>query len=197
MIARLFLVFVTLMLLSVTAKSGEWEDAVTAYEKKNYAVAFAKFRKLEESGNNSASLVIAMLYSEGRGVKKDCKEALRRYKAAAELRNPVALYSLGVKYRDGECALQDSGEAIKFFKLAAEAGYQLAFLTLGDIFSNDLIYPRDFTRAHMWYNLGAEHGQSSCGMLRDSLQIRMKGEQVLEAQKLAKKCLESNYKDCD
>jgi hypothetical protein len=49
----------------------------------------------------------------------------------------------------------------------------------------------------MWLNLAAANGNSASEKGRNLIAARMNPKQVAEAQKLAKKCLESNYKDCD
>ena len=55
----------------------------------------------------------------------------------------------------------------------------------------------DNIQAHKWFNIAATQGDNDSVRARDIVAARMSPKQVAEAQMLAKKCLESNYKDCN
>ena len=50
--------------------------------------------------------------------------------------------------------------------------------------------------AHMWYNLAAAQGNKNAVKYRDLVAHKMTQQQIAEAQKLARECLASKYKNC-
>jgi len=48
----------------------------------------------------------------------------------------------------------------------------------------------------MWFNIAASNGYESAKKGIDIVESRMSSEQIAEAQKLARECIEKNYKDC-
>ena len=59
-----------------------------------------------------------------------------------------------------------------------------------------MAWPRDFVLAHMWLDIAATNGSILARENCDKLAEKMSSEQVAEAQRRARGCLESNYKDC-
>ncbi len=59
------------------------------------------------------------MYSEGKGVPKDCAEAVGWWRKAAEQGNAKAQYNLGLMYDNGEGVPQDYAQAHKWYNLAA------------------------------------------------------------------------------
>jgi TPR repeat protein len=55
---------------------------------------------------------------------------------------------------------------------------------------------QDFCRAHMWLNIASSQGHKSANQQLEKLTKLMSPNQIAEAQKLARKCLKQNYKDC-
>ena len=66
-----------------TALAGDLEDGVSAYVKKNFATALAKFRSAALRGNRDAQTAIGNVYAEGVGTTQDFKEAVHWYRLAA------------------------------------------------------------------------------------------------------------------
>jgi hypothetical protein len=60
------------------------------------------------------------MYSEGRGVEQDYKEAAKWYLKAAGKEHAQAQAMLGYMYSKGQGVEQDNKEAIKWFRRAAE-----------------------------------------------------------------------------
>ena len=50
--------------------------------------------------------------------------------------------------------------------------------------------------AHMWYNIGSANGSELGGTNRDIIAKKMTSEDISNAQAMARKCMESNYKEC-
>ena len=56
---------------------------------------------------------------------------------------------------------------------------------------------KDNIRAHMWFNLASVSGYVGAREFRDRVATKMTAKQILEAQKLARTCQESHFKNCD
>ena len=76
-------IFCLLLLLSSAAKAS-FDSAVAAYEAKNFAVAYAEFRRLAELGDASSQRNLAAMYARGEHVEKNLIEAWAWASLAAE-----------------------------------------------------------------------------------------------------------------
>ncbi len=65
-------------------------------------------------GNGEAPVLLADMYAQGRGVTKDCEQAVLLLKAAAKKPNPAARSKLGSMYATGECLPKDRVEAYRW-----------------------------------------------------------------------------------
>ena len=115
---------------------------------------------------------------------------------AAERGDPKAQAELGYMYVMGEGVLQDYEEAVKWYRLAAEQGYASAQFNLGGMYGEGISVIQNYVIAHMWFNIAASNGLEDAIKGRDILEKIMTSEQLAEAQKLARECIEKNYKDC-
>ena len=55
---------------------------------------------------------------------------------------------------------------------------------------------QDDKKFYMWINLAIHNGIPSSRELRDALAITISSQDLIEAQEMAKRCLNSGYKDC-
>ncbi|HPL80431.1 MAG TPA: sel1 repeat family protein, partial [Burkholderiaceae bacterium] len=62
------LLLTTLLLLASTAWAGPFEDAIAAYNRKDYATALRLFRPMAEQGYSDAQSNLGLMYEEGKGV---------------------------------------------------------------------------------------------------------------------------------
>ena len=100
-------------------------------------------------------------------------------------------------YGAGQGIAQDYKEAVKWYRLAAEQGDALGQVDLGLMYYYGKGVSQDYSRAHMWFNVCAVNGSDLCQKKRDLIAKKMTTQKIAEAQKMAKKCIESNYKNCD
>jgi len=56
---------------------------------------------------------------------------------------------------------------------------------------------QDTIAAHMWFNIAAANGNELAANGRDIVRTMLSSSGVEEAQKRAKRCMASNYKECD
>ena len=139
---------------------------------------------------------MAVMYRKGDGVLQDNKKAVKWYRLAAEQGDSEAQYSLAWMYGNGEGVLQDYKKAVKWYRLAAEQGYSDAQNNLAVRYWLGEGTLQNLILAHVWSNLAAYNGASNAKELREAIAKEMNASQISEAQKLAQKCLSSNYKDC-
>jgi TPR repeat protein len=87
--------------LAVAAFGGEFEDAVAAYERGDYATAYRLFKPMAEQGHAEAQYNLGGMYAEGRGVPQDYGKAVKWFRKAAEQGHAEAQYNLGGMYFGG------------------------------------------------------------------------------------------------
>jgi TonB family protein len=132
----------------------------------------------------------------------DYATALTLWRPLAEQGDARAENNLGVLFENGKGVPQDFAEAAKWYRLAAAQGYAGAQYNLG------LIYAigrggvmRDPLRAYMWFTLAAMSLSGDVGALvtqsRDVFASALNPQQTATATEMARRCQESNYKDCE
>ena len=77
-------------------------EAAAAYERGDYATAFAGFRNYAEQGDPRAQYILGFMYANGEGIPKDAAAAAPWYRLAAEQGNAEAQGILGLMYDRGE-----------------------------------------------------------------------------------------------
>ena len=70
--------------LSAAAAAGPFEDAVAAYQRGDYATAYALTRPLADEGVARAQFNLGVMYAKGQGVAQDYAEAAKWYRLAAD-----------------------------------------------------------------------------------------------------------------
>jgi hypothetical protein len=71
-------------------------------------------------GNGEAPVLLADMYAQGKGVPKDCEQAMLLLNAAAKKANPRARSKLGSMYAAGECVARDRVQAYKWMSAALQ-----------------------------------------------------------------------------
>ena len=90
-----------LCLASFIAGCSRYDSAREAFESKEYALAFQRWKRLAEFGDARAQNDIGYLYEHGLGVSQNAAEAFRWYRAAAETGLAPAQNNLGLAYLNG------------------------------------------------------------------------------------------------
>ena len=158
--------------------------------------AFKWYKLAAEQGFIDAQNNLGFMYSNGQGVPQDYAEAVKWYRLAADQGDAGAQSNLGVMYYHGWGVPQDYKEAVKWYRLAADQGYAKAQNNLGNMYYNGQGGPQDNTMAHMWFNIGAANGNELGVTNRDIIAKKMTPQAIETAQAMARKCMETNYKDC-
>jgi len=197
----LFAVFL-IVACATGAAADSYEDAVSALGRRDFTLAVRLFRPLAEQGNLRAQVSLGRMYHGGHGVPQDYQEALKWFRKAAEQADAQAQSMLGGMYANGLGILQDYQEAVKWYRKAAQQGNINAQNNLGRIYANGKRgVPQDFVRAHTWYTVAAAavsgDGVEIAVRNRDGVASRMTAVQIEKAQEMARRCQQSQFKECD
>jgi len=172
----------TVLLCSQLSAAADFESAMRAYEKKDYAAAFKEFAVVAEQGNAEAQLILGKMYMIGQGVKKDSDQAIRWFKAAADQDNADAQFFLGAMYLLPQ---RDISEGLKWLKLSADRDLPDAQFLLGMAYLKGENFTHDLLQAYMWLELAAAHGGEFYQSQRNDAERQMTAEQIAQAKTLA------------
>jgi TPR repeat protein len=203
------------VLLSVSSVfAGAFEDAVVAYDQKDYATALRLFQSLAEQGDAKAQGRLGFMYFQGQGVPKDDAEAAKWLRRAAEHGDAYDQFAVGAILRV-EGAVHDDAEAAKWLRRTAEQGNVLSQAMLSLMYDRGEGVPQDYVLAYMWFNLSAADANAEAGEVaeiarrygfelgevrkaplvkkyRDELAAKMTPDQIAEAQRLARQWKPTN-----
>lgn len=151
------------------SKADDWrvtklpvDAAFAAYQRGYFVTAFKEAMKRVETNRDDAAAMtlIAELFKDGLGFKRDPAEAARWYKLAAERGDRQAAFALGRAYLEGSGVTMDRKKAEQLFRSAAKGGHGAALYNLGVM----ALEPRgkektvDFAAAAKLFEQAAEAG---------------------------------------
>lgn len=127
----------------------------------------------------------------------DFATAVKLWRLSADQGNLQAQFFLGTMYENGKGVAQDYKEAMKWYRRAAtRQDYGAPQYALGSMYVKARGVPQDNVRGYMWYHLAASAGDPVAAMLRDALAKKMTPAEIRQAEDMAKRCQQSNHKDC-
>jgi TPR repeat protein len=175
------------LLLGVqTAAQAGFAEGATAYNNKNYQLAYREIAPLANAGNPDAEHLLGLMYYMGRGVPQDYKKALEWHRKAALKGKADAQYVVGAMYYTGNAVIQDHKQAVVWFRKAAEQGHADAQQVLGLMYRYHIGgMPQDNVIAYMLWNLAAAGGSANAAEQRAAILRSMTQEQIEEGQALS------------
>lgn len=191
---KLILWIMPFLLLPIASSiyADEYQDGWEAYNRKDYKVAFEKWKPLAEQGNTQAQSNVGLMLDNGQGITQDYKEAVKWYRLAAEKGQADAQTNLGGMYAKGQGITQDDKEAVKWYHLAAEQGQVNAQFNLGLMYARGQGVTLDYVQAHKWFNIAGLNGKKNDFRDREIAETRMTLDEIAEAQKLASEWMEKH-----
>ena len=132
MIRRFFFAVLLVVACVTVAAADSNENAVSANNRRDFALAERLFRPLAEQGHALAQFYLGVMYDKGQGVPQDAQEALKWIRLAAEQGGAT---QQGVP--------QGDQEALKWYHPAAEQGQTLAQCNLGVMYAYGQGVPQD------------------------------------------------------
>ncbi len=124
------LLLIIAMMGSMSALSGQFSDALEAKAHGEHQYAFANFYQLALQGDANAMFELSLLYSSGKGVESDMKQAMRWLKQAASHGSVQAQSNLGVAFNRGLSVPQNGVKAFIWLSMASSSGDSIAITNL-------------------------------------------------------------------
>lgn len=113
------------------AATLQFEQALQAYQAKDYGLARQAFKSLAETGHSDAQLYLGIIHDKGLGGERDARRAFYWFEKSAEQGDVKLQYQLALRYLNGAGVAQDYGKARYWMKKAADAGAAQAQYNLG------------------------------------------------------------------
>jgi hypothetical protein len=183
----------------ISGAGVSFEDGVAVFGRHDYAAAMRIFGPLADNGSARAAYYMGRMYDHGWGVPQSSAQAATWFRKAADQGHAPSESSLGYYYLWGDGVPRDYAEAMKWSLKAAKQGEPDAQSRLGLIYERGYGVPQDYIIAYMWFAVSAHDQDFKGGVQRDLDEIapHLAPSQIVEAQTLAQRCLQSNYSDCD
>ena len=163
-------------------------DATEAYQRGDYATAFAGLKPLADQGYNSACVIVGRMYLDANGVAKDAALAAKYFKLASDRGSASAANYLAELYANGEGVPIDPAEAIRLWRRAGHLGDPFAAHKLGLELQRGIDVPEDKLLALRWLDSSVEHlGSTNPGLRaefvsdRDELAASLKPADIAAA----------------
>jgi len=196
------------LLMGIAAFAQTFEQALDAYERKDYKAAFAAFLKLAEGGDSvspvddtkavawyrkaaergeaNAQYILGLMYLDGRGVPQDDRQAENWYRKAAEQGYASAQVNLGLMYVSGRGVSKDDVQAVAWLRKAADQGNAYGQHGLGLMYMVGRGLPKDNELAYFWFLLSGGQGYKEALLKRDQVEPRLTPQQRSNAKAYAK-----------
>ena len=159
------------------AAAQTFEDTAAAYERGDYAAAFAGFRILAGRGDAAAQNYLGVMYGAGKGVPQHYAEAVKWYRRAADQGYAAAQNNLGLMYEAGQGISRDYVRAHMWFNLAAARAPAGSPAAEEDALLYLLFLPEPV--------VGEEYLRKQATRSRDRVARRLSPEALASAQRLA------------
>jgi TPR repeat protein len=86
---------------------------------------------------------------------------------------------------------------VKWYNKAAVQGHAVTYFSLGWLYYGYLGMEKDLVRDHSYFNVAANNEGLKSAKRMSGLEKDMTPQQITEAKALAKRCIESDYKNCE
>jgi TPR repeat protein len=147
-----------LTLVTARAAIADYEMAVRAVSRGDYAAAYREFQTLANRGDPRGQNGLGILYVRGWGVKRDLDKALNLFHIAAKQGHRAAENNLGELYMAGLGVPKDFHQAFQWCWRAAQKGDPDAQNNLGVMFAGGLGVEQDHAMAMYWFQKSAKQG---------------------------------------
>jgi TPR repeat protein len=212
--------FAKIVLLAMALHVGQaamaqtFEQALDAYERKDYKTAFAgfmrlaqgddaaapdveapkedqqqklaKYRKAAEQGDAAAQFIMGLVYFDGRGVAQDDRQAEAWYRKSAEQGYASAQVNLGLMYFFGRGVSKDDQQAVAWLRKAADKGNAFGQYGLGLVYMVGRGVPKDNELAYFWFMLAGAKGHHAASVKRNQLEASLTAPQRAKVKAYAK-----------
>ncbi len=154
------------------------DSALAAVNSEEYENAFKQFQLLADKGDAEAQYNLAMMYRQGKGVKKNYESSNAWFRKAADQGIPDAQYYLGHAYDVGEGVASNRKYALVWYRKAAEKGHGFAQINLGVLYANGIGAEQDIEQAYLWFHVAAAQGYRVAFENKDVIEKALEPEEV-------------------
>jgi len=148
--------FSILLAWAAPVRADDYETAMGATRRGDYASAFKLLKPLAEKGDARAEGDLGAMYLTGKGIAADPKAAIKWLRAAADHGNASAQFNLGTMYLEGQAVMRDYKEAMKWNLLAADQGLAAAQVNIASMYYDGAGIAQDYKEAAKWLRLAAD-----------------------------------------
>jgi len=141
-------------------KIESYNQAVDAFETKNYRFALKIFKQLADLGIPEAQYNLGFMFQHGTGVDADWKQAASWYLKAAINGLAVAQHDIGICYYHGNGIEQSYDKAIEWMKKSAEQNYSPAQYNLGAMYYSNEAITQDLEESFAWHSKSAKNNDT-------------------------------------
>jgi hypothetical protein len=156
-------IFLIVILLShhSLSFSSSFNEASTEFDNKNYQLAFQMFQTLANEGDSKSQYNVALMYSLGKGIKQDQKQAFNWYSKSAQQGNYSAQFELGKIYSKGWGVTKNNYLAFEWFFKAAQSNDSLHQYLLGVSYFYGHGVEKNYDSALIWVKKSAAQGNEN------------------------------------
>ena len=165
-------------LLSGACLAQPMREADQAFLRGDFARAASLWTEQAQRGDAQASVNLALLYRDGKGVSQNMAESLKWSLAGAQAGNPEGQFDVGDALLEGKFLPRDVPAALAWLHQSAHQGNPMAMYALAVAHNNGPLQPADEAKAYYWLRLAASKGDRNA---RDYVQ-RM-GDRLSETEK--------------
>jgi TPR repeat protein len=148
--------FLILSCSPLHASAQSFDDAIAAYQRKDYKKALSIFEELGAQGHVEAQQNAGHMYVNGLGTPRNYAKAMAWYRRAAEQGYAVSQYDLGLMYEKGEGVSPDPETALMWFRKSAEQGFARAQTKLAEF----AFASGNMAEAFFWWKKAADSGDA-------------------------------------
>lgn len=145
------LTFFLALIISVAAPAADFDAGMKAYRNGDHSTAYSEWLPLAKSGHTKAMNNLALLYKNGKGVKRDLKKAFKFFKKSAAQGYPLAQYNLAGMYVGGKGTKKNPKLAYKSMLGAAMNNYNRAQTLVAKWNEKGFGTDPDLVEALAWY----------------------------------------------
>ncbi len=166
--------------------AAQMDQARAAFDKEDYAGAYALYKPAADQGRAEAQYHVALMHKFGWGAQRDHALAARLFRAAADQAHAEAQSELALYYKDGRGVAKDMAQAAVWFQKASEQGVGIAQLNLGRFYLAGTGVDKDLVAAYYWLTVAARNGYIDGMALRVPAAKALTPEQIAETEARAK-----------
>jgi len=161
MISGALCAFALVFASALAVRAASFDDAVAAYQNRDYTAAMRIWQELGEAGDTRAIYNLGVLFDLGQGVTPDPARAAAYFQRAAQAGHVRGMSNYGRLLEQGRGVPKNEEQAAYWFQKAAEGGLAEAQYNLGLMYEWGRGVVKSERDAAAWYSRAAAGGQSA------------------------------------